>query len=1048
MFFTSVDYKNPFIIIAMFYLIVFPFNRAVLRAMAILIAKQEQHNMAVMSRSLRPRTSRRRKLIIFSEDEEEEDEETVKLLPTKPENSPDPSPKKKRSLTMKRLSKIQNCEDNIVPLKNRRHPLYSCKLLDYGNSDEEPEGHYGSLKKLLKKTEGPSKRKRTSREVVNVSSGKSVPGSSRKRTNEKKACENKVNGRKGESESDEEWDESKERWMGVSNGNSKQVQNEDNRRSLKRCRSSSNKFMETNFMLYDWVDDEEDLISYIDMNLGGSESVSVQTHDANMEKANDSLEVTRRNSDDFQNNSSSDLSSSSSTSSTSSSTLKYTVSTSKIDRKKNRRLLAVNTKKQMKESVKCHQCWRSDRRIVVPCSECNEKFYCVTCIKQWYSTLTEEEISEVCPYCRGICNCNVCLHSPSTLKTSKRDVEDNEKIRHLHYLIRKVLPHLESINQEQIEEIKIEATIRNVPLSSIKVKRAACYNEERVYCNHCSTSIVDLHRSCPNCSYELCIRCSREIYAGQIPGGPNNEIHYYVDKGYDYMHGGDPLPESSHAETAERNPKTPFNWVIKQGYIVCPPKEMGGCGVQELELKCLLPEDWISDLVIRTEKVMSRCDETLMSASQPVNCSRDPERSCKAAFREESGDNNLCCPYAEDILNEDGLLHFRRHWARGEPMIVRNALDQSSGLSWEPMVMWRALSEHTDENMSSRISGVKAIDCLAGCEVEICTRKFFKGYTDGRRYANFWPEMLKLKDWPPSDKFEDLLPRHCDEFIRALPFQEYTDTRGGLLNLAVKLPANVIKPDMGPKTYIAYGFAEELGRGDSVTKLHCDMSDAVNILTHTAEVAVSEEQYQAIESLKEKHKAQDERESGAQIKYENSCNDRAKKNEQQEDRQPLENRGGALWDIFRREDVPKLKEYLIKHSKAFRHTYCCPVEQVIHPIHDQTFYLNSEHKAKLKEEFGIEPWTFEQKLGEAVFIPAGCPHQVRNLKSCTKVASDFVSPENLDECLRLTEEFRKLPRDHKAREDKLEVKKMILHAVNQALDDLEKLVAGPADSEL
>lgn len=29
---------------------------------------------------------------------------------------------------------------------------------------------------------------------------------------------------------------------------------------------------------------------------------------------------------------------------------------------------------------------------------------------------------------------------------------------------------------------------------------------------------------------------------------------------------------------------------------------------------------------------------------------------------------------------------------------------------------------------------------------------------------------------------------------------------------------------------------------------------------------------------------------------------------------------------------------------------------------------------------GIEPWTFEQRIGEAVFIPAGCPHQVRNLK--------------------------------------------------------------------
>lgn len=29
---------------------------------------------------------------------------------------------------------------------------------------------------------------------------------------------------------------------------------------------------------------------------------------------------------------------------------------------------------------------------------------------------------------------------------------------------------------------------------------------------------------------------------------------------------------------------------------------------------------------------------------------------------------------------------------------------------------------------------------------------------------------------------------------------------------------------------------------------------------------------------------------------------------------------------------------------------------------------------------GVEPWTFEQKLVEAVFIPAGCPYQIRNVK--------------------------------------------------------------------
>ncbi|KAF6171967.1 hypothetical protein GIB67_029385 [Kingdonia uniflora] len=41
--------------------------------------------------------------------------------------------------------------------------------------------------------------------------------------------------------------------------------------------------------------------------------------------------------------------------------------------------------------------------------------------------------------------------------------------------------------------------------------------------------------------------------------------------------------------------------------------------------------------------------------------------------------------------------------------------------------------------------------------------------------------------------------------------------------------------------------------------------------------------------------------------------------------------------------------------------------------------------------------------------------------SCIKVAVEFVSPESINECIRLTEEYRALPQNHLAKEDKLEV---------------------------
>lgn len=893
--------------------------------------------------------------------------------------------------------------------------------------------------------------------------------------------------------------------------------------------------------------------------------------------------------------------------------------------------------------------------------------------------------------------------------TGTGEADTGVKLQKLFYLLDKILPLLQNIQLEQRSELEVEASMHGSQLLEEEVVRSLIDDNERVYCDNCNTSIVNFHRSCPNpdCQYDLCLACCMETRIGlqceEIPASGNE--------------GADDTPPVTSAWRAEIN-----------GGIPCPPKARGGCGTTILSLKRLFEANWVEKLIKNVEELTIKYQPPNIDLSLGCSMCQSFEEDAaqnfvrKAASREISYGNLLYCPDAVK-MGDTEFEHFQRHWIRGEPVIVRNVFEKGSGLSWNPMVMWRAF-RGAKKILKEEAATFKAIDCLDWCEVEINIFRFFKGYLEGRRYRNGWPEMLKLKDWPPSNSFEDCLPRHGADFVAMLPLSDYTHPKSGVLNLATKLPA-VLKPDLGPKTYIAYGSFEELSRGDSVTKLHCDISDAVNILTHTAEVKTQPWQPRIIKKLQKKYEAEDMRELygkynraigsrgrkrkkfcsitrnhkipetedatgrhssllGSQGKEEeqneqqsgplkmglsisdkeacvqgfsestknklslNACeqevlnlnsrlphfdlnnhdsscmfpgkdgkqlcsssaegvslsehmqfktctsddcekgrmsdtcsvfvdlnlptpqvrvNEEPQRNyiEQSETKsvhfeelpsysgknvfdllfpqkqyshhyfsvcgngadntsnvqdeidtggdfshveyngqdpdndiggypniseicQPctvtedtkfssrlnslvmpgsdinvdkvksvkndksnnfcqnddhLETQyGSAVWDIFRRQDVPKLTEYLKKHHREFRHINNLPVNSVIHPIHDQILYLNEKHKKQLKQEFGVEPWTFEQHLGEAVFIPAGCPHQVRNRKSCIKVALDFVSPENIQECIRLTEEFRLLPKGHRSKEDKLEIKKMALYAADVAITEATKLMRG------
>nr|XP_043621980.1 lysine-specific demethylase JMJ25-like [Erigeron canadensis] len=575
-----------------------------------------------------------------------------------------------------------------------------------------------------------------------------------------------------------------------------------------------------------------------------------------------------------------------------------------------------------------------------------------------YPNVSEEQFAEACPVCCDNCNCRSCLHGLSPKDKDGYTCSGPDKIQYSEYILQKVFPLVRSLNEAQLAEKEIEAKFNGLSVSELKLEYAECEVDEDMFCNNCGAYFFDLYRSCA-CGYDLCLGCCRDLRDDRLM-----QLH-----------------------------DMPCGWkALIDGSIPCPPKDIGGCNFGILELKHIMPSDWVAKVLEEAQEIYTTYDIPEASMECCMCYNNSDMKLEREAMQEKRNASYLYTLKAKDIEPRD-MQHFQLHWSKGEPVIVSDVLSTSSGLSWEPMVLWRAFHDTTTREDDSLAFEVNAINCLDWSEVNLDLYEFFRGYLEGGtlklKLENWWPFCLSDEEWP----------RHFVEIMRCLPFKDYTHPYDGYLNVAVKLPRLSLKPDTGPMMDIAYG--------GSVTKLRCDSLDTVNVLTHTS-IKLNKKQ-----TLKRKHDDQDEVDRMDEV---------------------------AKWDIFRRQDIPKLEQYLRKYFGEVRAN---DFLLVVHPLHDRAFYLKREHKRKLKMEFGVEPWTFKQKLGDAVLIPAGCPYQIRNLKSCTKVEFYFVSPESLGECLRLQQELRMLPNNHRANSEKLNIWKLIVYALDHSLADLAVLVTDP-----
>jgi hypothetical protein len=78
-----------------------------------------------------------------------------------------------------------------------------------------------------------------------------------------------------------------------------------------------------------------------------------------------------------------------------------------------------------------------------------------------------------------------------------------------------------------------------------------------------------------------------------------------------------------------------------------------------------------------------------------------------------------------------------------------------------------------------------------------------------------------------NNSFANLMEHLGNDFINALPMQEYCHPKGPL-NLASQLPGELGKPDLGPNMYFACGMAK--------TNLHFERCDVVNVIIYVGEL--------------------------------------------------------------------------------------------------------------------------------------------------------------------------------------------------------------------
>ncbi|KAJ3553431.1 hypothetical protein NM688_g3617 [Phlebia brevispora] len=378
------------------------------------------------------------------------------------------------------------------------------------------------------------------------------------------------------------------------------------------------------------------------------------------------------------------------------------------------------------------------------------------------------------------------------------------------------------------------------------------------------------------------------------------------------------------------------------------------------------------------------------------------------------------------VLSPDDLHAFETLWALQTPLLV----DSFPGFRpeiWAPSVFIRG---HEDEMV--RMITHKGEDIS---EVQVTLKEFVRLFKTSEEERG---SVFKLKDYPPSQSFSSIYPDHSFSFQDSLPFPAYTSDRG-ILNLASHIPTHIntrndakkrmtaaIKPDLGPKLYLAtrdHGHHTPSSANFAMDAPTSGMSVLPSPVEDAGAVLRAPIQ-DDLHDIPETRSSDDHQRRGSTRLHLDMS---GAVNLMVED---LSGKG-ALWTIFAAEDTDRVRAFLRGKYHLSTSLPC--------PIHAQKYYLGILELRELFIDQGVTPYIFTQRKGQAVFIPAGCAHQVSNNGPCIKIAVDFISPSQLAVNQQLAYELQR-----ESIEDIVGLEAVLLHSWHSIREQLAIL---PQDSQ-